>query len=227
MHHPTAMVTGTFAERLDGHIGPFACALYSQEFIETDRSRGFVRGYQMQAIRGGGPVQTALGGYMARIPWGRGHREAFAAHFLRSVSLTVTSEDLPDAENCVTLDPVLTDADGLPAPALTYRVGVNTQRMLAHGVQSASRAMREAGARSVSLNPLVGAAGLHFLGAARMGTNPRTSVTRPDCRTHDVANLSILDGSVFVTAGAVNPTSTIQANALRGADALARWLRTT
>lgn len=227
MHHPTAMVTGAFSERLDGHKGPFACSLYSQEFIETDRRRSFVRGYQMQTIRGGGPVQTAVGGYTMRTPWGRGHHEAFATHFLRSVSLTVTAEDLPDPENRVTLDQILTDTDGVPAPALTYRVGENTRRMLAHGMQSASRVLREAGARSISLNPLVAAAGFHLLGTARMGTDARTSVTRPDCRTHDIANLSILDGSVFVTAGAVNPTSTIQANALRGADALADWLRAT
>ncbi len=225
MHHPTAMVTGVFRERLDGHRGPFACALYSQHFVETDRSRGFVRGYQLQAMRSGGPVQTALGGYMARVPWGRGHHEAFATTFGHSVSLTVTTEDLPEPENRVTLDPVLTDSDGLPAPALHYRVGENTRRMLEHGVARASEAMRAAGAEHVMVNPLVAAAGFHFLGTTRMGEDPRRSVVDGLCRVHDVPGLLAVDGGVFVTAGAVNPTSTIQAIALRAADALATGWR--
>jgi hypothetical protein len=62
MHHPTAIVTGVFDARLDGHKGPFACALYCQEFYETDRARGALRGVQLQRLRGSGPVATALGG---------------------------------------------------------------------------------------------------------------------------------------------------------------------
>jgi len=224
MHHPTAIVTGLFAERLDGYRGPFACALYSQEFIESDPARGFVRGYQMQALRGGGPVQTALGGYMARVPWGRAHHAAFAATFSHSVSLTITTEDLPDPENRVTLDPHLTDADGLAAPALHYRVGENTERMLAHGVARAREALRAAGATGLAVNPLVEAAGFHFLGTARMGDDPRRSVADSFGRVHSVPGLQVIDGGLFVTAGAVNPTSTIQAIALRAADALAQEL---
>ncbi len=224
MHHPTALVTGLFPERVDGHKGPFACALYCQEFIETDAARGFLRGYQMQIARGGGPVQTALGGYMARIPWGRGHHAEFARQFLHATSLTVTSEDLPDPDNRVTLDPRRTDSDGLPAAALTYRVSDNTRRMLDHGIARAGEALREAGAASLSVNPLAAAAGFHFLGTARMGSNPATSVVDAACRSHDLPDLMVIDGGVFVTAGGVNPTSTIQAIALRAADALATRL---
>jgi choline dehydrogenase-like flavoprotein len=54
-----------------------------------------------------------------------------------------------------------------------------------------------------------------------MGADPATSVVNADCRAHDVDNLYIVDGSVFSTCGAVNPTSTIQAVALRAADRLA------
>ena len=225
MHHPTAIVTGRFAERLDGHKGPFACALFSQHFIEHDSARGFARGYQLQALRGGGPVQTALGGYMARLPWGRTHHAAFEATFAHSVSLTVTAEDFPEDSNRVTLDPRLTDSDGLPAPCLHYRVSENSRRMLDHGILRATEVLREAGAQDVFVNPLASAAGFHFLGTARMGNDPKTSVTDAECRAHEMPNLVVPDGSVFVTAGAVNPTSTIQAIALRAADALATRLR--
>jgi choline dehydrogenase-like flavoprotein len=81
--------------------------------------------------------------------------------------------------------------------------------------------MRAAGAVDIVVNPFVAAAGFHFLGTARMGTDPATSVVDAVGRAHDIPNLVLVDGAVFVTAGAVNPTSTIQAIALRNADALA------
>ena len=56
--------------------------------------------------------------------------------------------------------------------------------------------------------------GWHNLGTARMGDDPARSVVNGWGRTHDVRNLFIIDGSIFTTAGAVNPTSTIQALAL-------------
>ena len=74
--------------------------------------------------------------------------------------------------------------------------------------------MEAAGAIDVKLNPLIEQAGWHLMGTARMGTNPTNSVTNKYGQTHDVRNLFIIDGSLFVTSGAVNPTSTIQAIAL-------------
>jgi choline dehydrogenase-like flavoprotein len=56
------------------------------------------------------------------------------------------------------------------------------------------------------------------MGTARMGTDPAESVVDGNGQAHDVKNLFIVDGSVFVTAGAVNPTSTLQAVALYIAD---------
>ena len=59
------------------------------------------------------------------------------------------------------------------------------------------------------------------MGTAKMGTNKDESVVNKYGQTHDVDNLFIIDGSIFVTAGAVNPTSTIQALALYIADHIA------
>jgi choline dehydrogenase-like flavoprotein len=53
---------------------------------------------------------------------------------------------------------------------------------------------------------------------AKMGDDPERSVVDSNCQAHDVDNLFVIDGSVFVTSGVVNPTSTIQAIALRTAD---------
>ena len=56
------------------------------------------------------------------------------------------------------------------------------------------------------------------MGTARMGDDPARSVVERWGQSHDVDNLFIVDGSVFVTSAAVNPTPTIQALALRTAD---------
>ena len=64
--------------------------------------------------------------------------------------------------------------------------------------------------------PLNGTA--HQAGTARFGTDPATSVLDLDCRAHEVDNLYVADASFFPSIGAVNPTLTIIANALRVAD---------
>ena len=58
----------------------------------------------------------------------------------------------------------------------------------------------------------------HLNGTARMGDDPRASVVNADCRSWDIPNLWICDGSVFPTVGGVNPSLTIQAIACRTAD---------
>jgi choline dehydrogenase-like flavoprotein len=65
----------------------------------------------------------------------------------------------------------------------------------------------------------------HELGGCRMGADPRTSVVDADCRTHDVPNLYVVDGSVFPSASEKNPTHTIMALAARAADHVADRLR--
>ena len=58
----------------------------------------------------------------------------------------------------------------------------------------------------------------HLMGTCRMGADPRSSVVDADGRSWDVKNLWICDGSLFATSGAVNPSLTIQALALRIGD---------
>jgi choline dehydrogenase-like flavoprotein len=222
MHHPTGMVTGTFADAVEGWRGPFAVSILCQQFYETDRARDFVRGYQMQLIRSDGPVGTAVGGYLPRVPWGEGHHARFRQVFGHTASLTVTTEDLPREENRVTLSDTLRDTNGIPAPKMTYSLDDNTRRMIEHGIARASEAFSEAGACDITPQRLVVNAGFHLLGTACMGSDPGASVVDSRSRVHAVPNLVILDGSVFTTAAALNPTSTIQALALRAADLLIR-----
>ena len=225
MFHPVGFVQGIFEERLDSHKGPAGCCILSKEFYETDRSRGFVRGYNMQITRGTGPLATALQGYKSgTIPWGPGHHEAFQKRFDHVASIGILCEDLPEEHNTVTLDPNLVDSDGIPAPKINYRLSENSEKMLAHGLARAEDVMEAAGATEISSSGVLEDAGWHLLGTARMGDDPKTSVVNSWGRSHDVKNLFIVDGSIFVTAGGLNPTSTIQALALYIADTMKKNL---
>jgi len=215
MLHPWGRVQGVFEEPLESNFGPQGCCLWSQEFYETDPARDFVRGYNLQITRGPGPINTALEG-LARgdIPWGEGHHQAFAKYFGRTVNLGVCCEDLPEAHNTVTLDTELTDSNGIPAPKISYTMGENSKRMLRHGLDRGRELMEAAGAWKVNTAGPMRWAGWHLLGTARMGRDRASSVVNEWGRSHDVRNLFIVDGSVFVTSGGVNPTTTIQAVAL-------------
>jgi choline dehydrogenase-like flavoprotein len=58
----------------------------------------------------------------------------------------------------------------------------------------------------------------HLLGTCRMGNDREDSVVNADCRSHDVPNLFVCDGSVFPTSAAINPSLTIEAIAARASD---------
>jgi choline dehydrogenase-like flavoprotein len=225
MFHPYGMVVGVFGDRVEGYKGPTGCGLWSQHFYETDPSRGFVRGYQFEMMRGFGPMQSAMMMMMrGNLPWGAGHHDAFAAQFDRIGGLLAICEDLPEEHNRVTLDPDLTDSNGIPAPKIQYQLSENSRRMLEHGVARATEVLDAAGAERVFAESPMKVAGWHLMGTARMGTDPERSVVNEWGRSHDVRNLFVIDGSVFVTAAAVNPTSTIQAVALYVADRIKKNL---
>ena len=96
--------------------------------------------------------------------------------------------------------------------------------MLAHSVARAKEVLEAAGAKDTVAEAPLPFAGWHLMGTARMGTDPATSVVNEWGRCHDVRNLFIIDGSIFVTAAAVNPTNTIQALALYIADTMKKNL---
>jgi choline dehydrogenase-like flavoprotein len=127
-------------------------------------------------------------------------------------------EDLPELVNEVTLDPTLTDSDGIPSPLVRYRLSENSVTMMEFAAARATEALEAAGATRVMIRNPLRQSGWHLLGTCRMGDDPKMSVVDRWGRTHDVPNLFIVDGSLMVTSAAVNPTSTIQALALRTAD---------
>ena len=226
MFHPYSLIRGVFDEELDGHAGPGVC-IWSQEFYETDPDRDFVRGFIFECNRGQGPVGTAHFGMVhGRIPPGPGHHEAFRKLHRRITGMVGICEDLPEEHNTVTLDPELTDSHGIPAPKIDYALSDNSRKMLDFSIDRGSEILRAAGAYDVYAEAPIAVGGWHLMGTARMGTDPRRSVVNEWGRSHDVRNLFIVDGSIFVTCAGVNPTRTIQALALYVADAMKKRLAT-
>jgi choline dehydrogenase-like flavoprotein len=139
-----------------------------------------------------------------------------AAHAL---PFWMTTEDLPDPENRVTVRP-----DG--GVRLTYAPNnEEAHRRLQAKLKSLMKAIEADEHHVVPLQayvpgriPLAGVA--HQNGTIRFGADPATSALDPTCRAHELDNLYVVDGSFFPSSSAVNPALTIMANALRVGDHL-------
>jgi choline dehydrogenase-like flavoprotein len=133
---------------------------------------------------------------------------------------------LPLASNTVTLDADHRDRWGRPGFCLTYRDHPDDMKTKYWFRDRTHELMQAAGATHVWNQPVLPSdGGVHLLGTARMGNDPRDSVVDRYHRAHDVPNLFICDGSSFVTSGRGQPTMTIQALAFRAADHIARFAR--
>lgn len=132
-----------------------------------------------------------------------------------SMDFWLQSEDLPHPDNRVYYK------DG----KVHLDVVQTNPEALAHLKRKLEEVLSEIGwpavllERSLYLGKDIGLAGTaHQAGTCRFGTDPATSVLNLDCRAHEVDNLYVTDASFFPSIGAVNPTLTIVANALRVAD---------
>jgi choline dehydrogenase-like flavoprotein len=138
-----------------------------------------------------------------------------------SIDFWLTSEDLPDPDNRVTLD-----RDGRIVLAYTPNNGEGHTRL----IRKVEHLMQQQAAcpihgkschqglfsRNLFLGQRIPLAGVaHQNGTIRFGHDPRTSALDVNCRAHEVDNLYVVDGSFFPSSGAVNPALTIMANALR------------
>ncbi len=130
------------------------------------------------------------------------------------VGLKIVGEMLPQESNRVTLTDEK-DQYGLPVPRITYSWGDNDKRLIDHALRFMTQALEAIDAREVWTQD---DDTCHLAGTARMGFDRESSVVDADCRSWDIRNLWICDGSVFPTAGGVNPSLTIQAIACRTCD---------
>jgi choline dehydrogenase-like flavoprotein len=148
-----------------------------------------------------------------------------------SLDFWLTSEDLPDPDNRVTLDRsggiVLRYAPNNTAGherliATLERLIQQQTKCGIHGDECHQGLF----ARNLFVGERIPLAGVaHQNGTVRFGRDPRTSALDPFCRAHEVDNLYVVDASFFPSSGAVNPALSVMANALRVADHLRTRLR--
>lgn len=158
-----------------------------------------------------------------QAPRGLGWAPALPYGFVarRSIDFWLASEDLPLADSRVTLR-----RDG--SVKLTVQPDNNTEalRRLRHtfdGLLDKLDLHSKSFERSLYLHKAMDvAATAHQAGTVRFGTDPRTSALDVDCKAHDLDNLYVVDGSFMPSIGAVNPTLTIIANALRVSEHIAK-----
>lgn len=224
MMHPYAAVSGTYEDNLESWLGPAGSSIQSMQFYESDPSRGFVRGGKWNCMPGGGPLGMRAGysGAPVDTAWGNNFHVNLKASLGHTFEWGIIAEDLPDESNEVRLDTTLTDSDGIPAPRVIYRNSENTRRLIDFHIERATEAHLAAGALSTTSSKLLRDCGWHLMGTARMGADATTSVVNEFGQTHDVPNLYIIDGSVFVTSSGGNPTATIMAVALRSVEKLVK-----
>lgn len=162
----------------------------------------------------------------ARRPglWG----EAMAQHDCKTFghwrSIEVGTEHLPHPESRVTLDTEVRDPFGDPAPRFRFVLSDTDLRTQARA-KSVIRELFAAGGMTPEGNSDKVYGGAHHMGTCRMSLKPVDGVVDRDCRMHGEDGLYVAGSSVFPTGGAVTPTLTIAALALRVADQIVQDAR--
>jgi choline dehydrogenase-like flavoprotein len=186
----------------------------SEQFYETDETRGFARGFSIQTV---GPLPIAWAEHvLAGGHWGRALRE-YMRDYNHWYALGALSELLPLTENRVTVAADVTDRHGLPVARMDYSQCENDRKNIALAKQTLRDILAAAGAQDILEIDRYA----HLVGGCRMGSDPELSVVDADHRIWDVPNLFVADGSVMPTQGAANPALTIMALASRLAGRLA------
>ena len=236
MAHPMMTFNALFEHENAAPKRFASTGIVSNEFVEGDPGRrGFVRGFWFLGNGFSAPVRAALGepsspratvvpaalqtDLTGGIQWGALHHAAFQEQYKHTVGTSILFEELPMESNRLEIDPTITDEVGIPGIKLHFKRSENLEKMMVFATERTKEVMMAAGATKILSSGIMPTGGAyHLMGTARMGNNPSTSVVDKWGRSHEVKNLFVIDGSIFVTAGSCVVTSTLQTLALRIAD---------
>jgi choline dehydrogenase-like flavoprotein len=184
------------------------------------REKDYVRGFGFQ---GGGSTNFRMNapGYGAAFKQG-------VLDPLTSVRLVGFGEVLARYDNFVEIDPKVVDKFGIPVLRIQMTWGENERKMIPDMAVTATTMLEAAGAKNIrpfTVLDRVPGFGIHEMGTARMGSDPKKSVLNQFLQAHDVDNLFVMDASSFVSGGCQNPTLTIMALAVRGCDHLMEQMK--
>lgn len=190
---------------------------------------GFIGGASLHAYTEKHPIAAAGMATFGQVGkrWGSEWKQFVAQNAGRWASAYVQTNTLPYDNTWADLDPNVKDPFGDPVLRITSGPKVNEPKAAAYAGSKMLEWFRAAGAIAVAGGQGGNGPALstHAHGGTRMGTDPTTSVTDAFGFVHDCSNLGVIGGSVMGTAGARNPTQTIQALAWRTAGHLAQRLK--
>jgi choline dehydrogenase-like flavoprotein len=198
--------------------------LYIPRFRNIGESEGFLRGYGYQGgisrmgWRNAALGKPGIGAELKERTRKLGGWFGYIAGF---------GEMLPNPDNRVTLNADKFDKWGIPIVHIDCSLGDNEKKMAAQILVDGKAMMEAAGGFVVNQAKAPGTPGLgiHEMGTARMGTDPKTSVLDRFNRAHDVPNLFVTDGAAMASSSCVNPSLTYMALSARAADAAASMMK--
>jgi len=173
--------------------------------------RGF--GYQGSASRQG--WERAI----AELGVGAAFKDQMATPGPWRIGGIAFGEMLPNHANRIALDATKTDKWGLPVLAIDCATGENEQLMRRDMMNDMAEILEATGVKDVSVydNGYFPGMGIHEMGTARMGRDPKTSVLNAHNQVWDCTNLFVTDGSCMVSSGCQNPSLTYMALTARAA----------
>ncbi|MDQ0468873.1 GMC family oxidoreductase [Labrys wisconsinensis] len=217
MRHTTGSVYAIFEKPVHMYRGTTMAGVVRDE-AGNDPKRGFVGGYEMETLSLGLPFMAA---FLDPGAWGREFTSALDSYD-HMAGLWIVGEDMPNADNRITLHPTIKDKFGMPVANVNFDDHENDVAMRSHAYRQGQAIYDAVGA--VRTFPTPPYPSTHNLGTNRMSAKAQDGVVDKFGQTHDIKNLFVSDGSQFTTGGAENPTLTIVALALRQAEHIAARL---
>lgn len=193
---------------------------YIPSFMHS-RKRDYAKTFGVQF---GYNNHRAVGWARSMPGFGKAYKESIKARYPAFLQFSPYGEMLPNKETFIDLDYSQTDAFGLPMARRHVVYQENDKKLYADMIRWSVDILKSAGAEILSGEHDAPNTN-HELGGCRMGEDPKRSVLNAFCRSHDVPNLYVVDGSAFATASEKNPTHTIMALAARTADHIAEQMK--
>jgi len=221
-------VSALFPFDLNIWYGAIAQNVTVDEFADDNFDHsglGFIGGATIQVNTEKHPIGAAAMNTYGRAPqWGSKWKAFVRENAGRWVSSYIQANTFPYENTYLDLDPDVNDPLGDPVCRITSGPKENEPRQALYAGKKMEEWFRAAGAIEVTKAQGGGGPALttHAFGGTRMGDNPETNVVDRWGFSHEAPNLGILGASIFGTAGARNPTLTVQALAWRTAEHLAK-----
>ncbi len=181
-----------------------------------DDKRDYIRGFGYQ----GGASRSGWGRNVAELAIGGDFKDILCEPGEWSIGITGFAEMLPYHENTCKLDKDKKDKWGLPTLKLDVEIKENEKKMRPDMMNEGKAMLEAAGVKEVNTwdGGYAPGMGIHEMGTARMGRDPKTSVLNGHNQVWDAPNVFVTDGACMTSASCVNPSLTYMALTARAAD---------